>query len=248
MKKTTTFVLSILFISFLATPAYASLGFIKPSSKLYFLQPALESVRLFFTFSKEAKTDYLIELADRRTEEINISPSIKIANRYSDHFDQLEKIVEKTSEDKKEQVTEKIKESNLRQQEVLAKVYNQVPDEAKDAILNAQENSSKNVANVIEATQGTEKEKEYVKQIEQIQRVEKKERTERLKQALKEETPNANPSDNIIKEIKSGQELNPLNPLNTLFEDQQTGDNNQGENEKIEPASPAEIQQPIQQQ
>lgn len=235
----------ILFLG-ISSPAYASLGFFKPSSKLHFFQSAIESVRLFFTFSTEGKTDYLLQLTDRRVDEINTNPSPATANRYQTHFKELEKLAEEAKD--KEQVVEKIKEASLRQQDVLAKVYSQVPDEAKDAILNAQENSSKNVANAIEAVQGAKKEQEYVGRVEQIQRIEKLERIERLERAPMEGSPNANPADSVPKELKPGQGLNPLNPLNPLDEEKKTGEGGQSGGERIEPAAPAPMQQPVNQQ
>ncbi len=215
MKKITVIFLLISFLG-AASPVYASLGFFKPSSKLYFLQPALESTRLFFTFSRQGEIDYLLQLTERRIDEISVEPSTAIASRYQMHFEELEKLANEIKD--KEQVVEKIKEASLRQQEVLSTVYAQVPDEAKDAILNAQENSSKNVARTIEAVEGADKAREYARRVEQIQLVPKMERAERLEQAPMERTPNANPSQSVPKELKPGQGLNPLNPLNPLHE------------------------------
>lgn len=231
MKKTVIFLSVIFFTSILITPAYASLGFIKPDSRAYFFQPILESIKMFFIFSQEAKADYLLELTNRRTEEMNIAPSNKIAERYAEHFNQLEKIAEKTPEDNKDQTVEKIKETSLRQQAVLATVYAKVPDEAKDAILNAQENSSKNVANIIESVQGEEKTQEFEKKIEKIQRAEKAEKAGRVE---KEDGPSTDPSLNTPKELKETNSLNNTNDVQELKPLNSSSENKNNKGDEVE--------------
>jgi len=247
MKKSALIFLLILLLG-TSSPAHASFGFFKPSSKLYFLQPTFESVRLFFTFSKQAKIDYLFDLAERRTDEMNIAPSAKTSERYTQHFQRLEEIIGQIeNKEQKERVAEKIKEASLHQQEVLAKVYNQVPDEAKEAILNAQENSAKHVEKTIEAVEGTEKAKEYADEAAKIQQIGKLgqiEKLERIQQAPMESSPNADPSQSAPKELKEGRGLLPgkeLNPLNPILEQQ--GENG-GNGERMEPAKPVEMRQP----
>ena len=243
MRKFVIISLVVLFFS-ISLPVYADSGFFKPNSQLYFLQPMVESIKLFFTFSKEDKTDYLLQLTERRVDEMTADPSAASASRYQKHFEQLEELASEIRE--KEQVIEKIKEASLRQQEVLADVYTKVPDEAKDAILNAQENSSKNVANVIETVQGIEKAQEYIQRVEQIQRVEKVERDERLEQVPMEGAPNADPSESIPRELNENKGLLPgkeLNSQNPIFDAQ--GSNS---GKEIEPTAPIEKQQPVPQQ
>lgn len=180
-------------------------------------------------------------MTERRVDEITASLSASSANRYQKHFEELEKLANEV--DGKEQAVEKIKEASLRQQEILSDVYTKVPDEAKDAILNAQENSSKNVAGVIEVVQGDEKAQEYAQRVEQIQSTEKMERIERLEQAEMEETPNVDPSESIPRELNESKGLLPereLNSQNPIFNEQ-----NSNGGKEIEPAAPIERQQPV---
>ena len=210
MKKIIT-VFLLIFLLGLSSPAYAALGFFKPTSKLYFLQPALESVKLFFTFSKEAKTDYLLQLTDRRTDEMALEQSTSTVNRYQANFAKLEKLA--TTVKDSERVVEKIKEASLRQQEVLAKVYSQVPVSAQAAIMNAQENSAKHVEKMIESAQNGVKAKEYRDQTNQIRQIERLGQQNKIDRVLLEGTPQAIPEGGIPRELNAGQELKTLNPV-----------------------------------
>ncbi len=202
---------------------------------------ASESIRILFTFSQEAKAEYLIELTDRRVEEMEIASSNKIANRYVKHFQQLETISGKVSKEKQEQIATQIKEASLRQQKVLAEVYSQAPEQVKEAILKAQENSSKHVEKLIESIQGSEEAQEYKAQAVQIQQMTKLQKQERIEQVPMEGSPQANPSESIPKELNEGRGLNPaqeLKPLNPIFEG---GNQSEGGN-RAEPVAPAPMQ------
>ncbi len=221
--------------------AYASEGLVKPDSKLYFLQTFGESVRLFFTFSKEQKIDYLLQLTERRVEEIGDTPSPAVTGRYEEHFQKLNELSGQAQN--REQAAERIREASLRQQEVLGRVYNQVPEPAKEAIINAQENSSKHVERTIEAVEGPKKAQEYIKRVERIQQLEKLGQLERLEPVPMEGSPNADPSQSTPRELKEnkgllpGQELKQTNP----------GLNEQGGGDggnRMEPAAPIEMNAP----
>lgn len=226
----------ILLMGVMVVPAYASPGFINPNSRMYFIQPISESIRMFFTFSKQAKMDYLLELADRRTEEMNIAPSSKIVRGYTEHFAQLEKMVEEIPEMNKNQVVEKIKEASLRQQEILAKVYSQVPQQTQEAIINAQENSSKHVENIIEAVGGTQSTKDYKQQVAQIQQIEQ---AEQIEQASKENGPSDNPGEFTPRELNG---INQPRQLNSI--DASSTNENGGGSGQMQPAQPIQMNQP----
>lgn len=229
-------VLVILLMGIIVAPVYAAPGFINPNSKMYFIQPALESIRMSFTFSKQAKVDYLLELADRRTEEMGIAPSSKIVKGYTEHFVQLEKIVGEIPEENKNQVVEKIKEASLRQQEVLAKVYGQVPQQAQEAIINAQENSSKHVENMMEKIGESQDAQDYMQQVAQIQQVEQ---AGQIEKASKEEYYNDNPgkfTPKGLNEINQSRQLNSINASST--------NENGGGHGQIQPIQPIELNQP----
>lgn len=226
----------------LPSSVYASEGLIKPNSPFYFLQTWGESVKLFFTQSPEQKLNYLLDLSDRRVGEMKDTPSSQVASRYAEHFGQLNELSNQV--DGKERAVENIKAASLRQQEILAKVYNQVPENAKDAIINAQENSSKHVAQAVERVEGSQKAQEYIQQVAILQQVEKMGQAERVEQAPMEGSPNQDPSQSIPRGLKEdkgllpGQELKPLNPaLN------QQGSNGVGG--RMEPAAPVEMNAPV---
>jgi hypothetical protein len=230
-----------LFISFILSPTYASEGLIKPNSPFYFLQIWGESIKLLLTNSSEQKINYLLELTDRRVDEIANNPSLTIINRYEKHFEQLDKLTTQIQD--KVRVTERIKETSLHQQQVLSEIYSKVPQQAKEAVLNAQENSSKHVTRTIEAVEGSQEATEYTTQVIQIQQAEKAEQIEQTKQAPMENSPNSDPSQSAPRElkktnpIKEEQQLNPLNPIQDANSDANT--------ERIEPAQPIQMDQPV---
>ncbi|MFA6963544.1 MAG: DUF5667 domain-containing protein [Patescibacteria group bacterium] len=138
-----------------ALAASENLGFIKPDSSMYFLQTWGESTKAALIFNKEKKTDYLLELSDRRTAEIeNYSDKIdqkkleSISESYQKNFEKIE-IVSAEVKNKAE-VDKRIAEANTRQQEILKQVLNKAPEAAKAAIKNAQANSSKNIQKILE--------------------------------------------------------------------------------------------------
>jgi hypothetical protein len=238
MKKIILISLIILFLSVSLSSVYAALG-INPASKLYFIQPILESIELFFTFSKEAKIDYLIQLTDRRVEEMNTVPSIKITNRYNGHFERLEKLAAQVQN--KKQIVEKIKEVSLRQQEVLAEVYYNVSEPVQELILNAQKNSSKHVEKIVLDVQGFETAQEYIQRVEQIQRTQQIQQLEKTELVPMESNFNDNPSGNIpnqLNPLNPEQELNPLNPVSETI----NGGENGGQAESV---APTPMQTPI---
>jgi len=238
MKKIIIVFLAI-FLLGLSSPAYAALGFFKPSSKLYFLQPVLESARLFFTFSKEAKTDYLLQLTERRVEEMTQKQSTTTVDRYQLNFAKLTKLAIEVKNP--EQAVEKIKAASLRQQEVLAKVYSQVPEEAQAAIVNAQENSAKHVEKMIESAQNSVKAKEYMNQAVQIRQMERAKTQNQIERVLLEGDSQINPAESVPRELNSGLELK---SLNSILE----GEGQSAGSATMMPAVPIPVQPSVKQQ
>lgn len=241
MKKIKFVLILVLLVFVFAAQAEAA-GLIKATSRFYFLQSWGESIRLFFTFSPEAKLNYAIDLADRRAEEINSSASdsaavAKLSEKYIADINQAEKI--STQVEDKTQAAEKIKEANLNQQQVLAEAYQKAPEEVLAVITDAQENSLNQVEKVISETQGPEAAQQYVQQVTQIQQVQRLERAELMPM---ESNPNAEPSQNApneLYEIKEGQNLNPINPIQ-----EGTDGNTEGQGGTIKPVEPVQMQQP----
>lgn len=239
MKKFST-ILVVLILFFVAAAPLTAQGAeaaAKTQSRFYFLQSWGESIKLFLTFSKEKKIDYLIKLSDKRVEELNNNPLPAVANRYQEHSAQIEQLAIQVKD--KSNVIEKIKEASLRQQAALTKVYNQVPEQAKEAILNAQENSSKNTEKTIEVIEGPQKAQEYIQEVAKIKQAEPIGQTERVAPVPMESSPAANPAETTPKELKNlnplmpSQELKTLNPTNSANEGQENGSN------KVQPIAPA---------
>lgn len=234
MKQFLVVILLLVAVFLSPSQIFASKDLIQPSSKLYFLQTWKESITLFFTFSKEKKLDYLLQLTNKRVDEMKTDPTSAIVTNYEKHFQQLGELAAQSSN--KEQVTEKIKDASIRQQEVLSKVYNQVPQQAKEAIINAQENSSKHVVKTIEAVEGTQKAQVYANQVALIQQAEK---IGQVEQVPLEGSPNSDPSSASPKELKGINGPNQLKPVNP-------GSNNGGEGGggQMQPAQPIQLNQP----
>lgn len=211
----TTFLFLFFFFSVFPTSTFASNGFIGPSSRLYFLQTWIENVQILLRFSNQNKLEYVLGLTDKRVEEMKESPSPEAIRLYEKHYQYLDRL--SSLMENKEEVIKRIKENSLQQQVVLAKVYVQVPDQAKDAIIDAQENSSKHVARTIERIEGPQEAQEYIGKVETIQQLEKTGQIERIEQLPMEGSPNADPSQAVPKEIKGtnpllwGQDLNQIN-------------------------------------
>lgn len=241
-------VLLILFTAGIGLPkkSYASGDFLKPASTFYFLQSWKESLGLFFSFSKESKLDYLEELNNKRINELqsygnnDAQTTRMLVGKYENNYKKMELLVPEVQN--KEQVAERIETNSVAQQETLARVYNQVPDQAKSAILNAEINSSKNVSAVLEKV-APEKVADYDQKVQQIQ---KAQMTEKIQKAEKESgNDGGNPEDRKPKplnEIKGGKELNQLkdnNKINAGSEDSAG---------KAQPMQPAPMQSPSSQQ
>lgn len=223
---------------FSASSSNAS-GFLGIASKLYFLQSWGESINLFFNFSKDAKLDYLLKLTDKRVNEISNNPSSTSINRYNDHFDQITQLAGEVPD--KNQATEKIKEASLRQQETLARVYSQVPQQAQQAILRAQVESSKNVAQVIENTGDSKEAQDYTTKTENIQKVEQ---AGRVEQAPMEGSPNGDPSQSVPRELKGLNEINQENGFNSL-NPIKSGQGSQAGSQKMAPVQPIQMNAPV---
>ncbi len=239
MKKTAVSLFFLLcLVNFSPISVSASEDLKKPS-RFYFLQTWMENIRLSLNFSNEKKLSYLFALTDKRVTEMENSSSPALTRLYEKHYQYLDKLASQM--ENKNEVAARIRENNLRQQEVLAKVYEQVPESAKTGIINAQENSSKHVAKVVERVEGAQNAEEYLQMVTAIQQLEKLGQIELLEQAPLESAPNADPSQNTPKNLQESKGLLPgqgQNPLNSALENQ--GGNN---GSQMEPATPAEKNQ-----
>lgn len=189
--------------------AYASTGSIPPTSKLYFLQTLGESVKLYFTRDPQQKFDYLLTLTERRVDEAKLSASNQVLSHYQGQINEAASLA--AGLPGRDAAVQKITDASLRQQATLAQVYARAPNEAKEAILGAQTESSKHVANTIQTVGGTKPAEDYSEKVQVILRAEQ---IGQVEQVPMEGAPSGDPSDQNINPIKSGQGLNQLNPIN----------------------------------
>ncbi len=174
-------------------------------------------------------------MTEKRVEEMKDTTNPAVTRLYEKHYQYLDRLASLV--ENKEAAAARIEANNLRQQAVLAEVYIKVPEEAKDGILSAQENSSKQVARTIERVSGPQEAQEYIDKIETIQQLEKIGQVERVEQLPMEGSPNADPSQATPKEIKG---VNPLLPGQDLNQINQGQDGGQG----MEPAGQVEMNAP----
>lgn len=168
---------------FLGTKVYANIldGLpgpqVMPDSSLYFLKIWYEKVILFFTFGDAKKAEQYSKLAERRLYEAE-----KMAKERRDELTKkalaayeecLNKAITKAEEAKKEaqegakkkaqeranQALEKVSESTLKSQDVLLRVYQLVPDEAKDVIEGIISITKNGYERTVEAVSGIKKER-----------------------------------------------------------------------------------------
>lgn len=199
MKKITSFLLIVFLLAiFVATPVFAATNAgIKPNSFLYFFDTTFEKVNLFFTFNPEKKAKIALEYADERLAEVETLTGDKDSSSIKSVMDNYTANValatEKSKEVKDQQASENlfntISDNASKNQEVLAGVLDKVPEEARDAILNAIEASKK-------------EQEEAGKQIAEL-----KGEVEKLKQEVAElkKSGTIEKSDNADKEVLNNQ-------------------------------------------
>lgn len=148
-----------------------------PDSPFYFLKTWLEEIQEFITLNPTSKAELQLKLANKRlveAQKLAEKGKTELAQKLLDKFrERIEKAAKKTeeAEDKGKNVDElvaKLQANSLRQQEVLLKVYEKVPEQARDSILQAMENSKKGLANAINNVQGIHKKEEFEKKVDDL--------------------------------------------------------------------------------
>ena len=136
---------------------------ILPDSPLYFLKSAVEGVGTFFTFGDVAKADRFIRLAEKRLAEAQalidkgkLEQAQKVTEKYEVRLAKALERAEKAKTKGKDtdSVLAKIAESTLRHQEVLARVYEKVPEQAKASIAKVMEKSAVRYETALNAISG----------------------------------------------------------------------------------------------
>jgi S1-C subfamily serine protease len=124
---------------------------IKPGSFFYFFDTTFEKVNLFFTFNPENKAQKNLEYADERLAEAEAVAEEKntdaVKTAVAGYESSIALAAEESSQIKDKGKTEgllnSIADNISKHQEILAEVYNKVPDEAKEAITKAIEVSKR---------------------------------------------------------------------------------------------------------
>lgn len=218
---------------------------ILPTSPFYFLKTWSERVTLFFTFAEGQKAERLSKFAERRLSEAEAiadeNPALAgaAAGRYAATIAEAAKALPVSGEDKEALVS--FKERSLRHQEVLAELEGSVPEEARDAIINAEENSSKHVFGLVERAEGKEAAAEYMARAEEARQVARAVRLERAKQ-LPMESGKDGGAPKELRPLGGEQELKELKPLLPIKETGEEGEKG------VEPApmeGPAPMAPPI---
>jgi|GEM_PF-1829517 hypothetical protein len=165
-----------------------------PDSPFYFLKTWKESIQTFFTFGAEKKAEQYLHLAEVRLAEYQkmaekgkAEAAQKTIEKYEE---QLNRALEKAGEAKDEgrdvqKINETISETIIRHREVLGRVLEQVPEEAKKGIENAIEVSQRGFENAIQAVTGDKKGELERRAEETSTRIQ--ERLDALKENLPEE-------------------------------------------------------------
>jgi len=219
MKKYISVLILFLMLGFFSTQTTHAAGdFLKPTSSFYFLQSWKESIGLFFSFSKESKLNYLDELNNKRISELqdygsnDAQTAEMLAKKYEDNYQKIGALAAEVTD--KTQIAEKIESNSLAQQETLAKVYAQVPEQAQSAILNAEINSSKNVSAVL-ADAAPEKAQDYSNQVQEIQKAQMVGKASKVeKESGNEDGSPEGRGPKALNAIKGGNDLNPINNEN----------------------------------
>lgn len=189
-------VLTIILVMPIFVSAETKAGIV-PSSIFYFLDIASERVSLFFTFDFEKKVQKTLKYSEERLAEIeeekgNPEAVEKIIKNYEYGLALAIKQSQKTKDKgKSEELLNTITEATKKHQETLARVYDLVPDNAKEAIEHAR----------IVSVKGQE---EATKQIIDLKKevAELKEEIEKLKEEKNEEEKAQEDQPEEVKELK----------------------------------------------
>lgn len=125
---------------------------ILPGNPFYFLDTVFEGLGTIFTFGDQAKAERFLGLAEERLAEANElaeqgksnraeKATEKYTQRLAKALDRAQKAKDKGKDT--DAVLTKIAEATVRHQEVLARVYEKVPEQAKEAIAKAMLKSAK---------------------------------------------------------------------------------------------------------
>ncbi len=154
-----------------------------PDSSFYFLKNWARGLRMFFTFDPLKKAELELKFANEDAltiKKLCEEGKCELAEKHCEKFqERVQKTIQKIEKAKQkgkdiETLTEKLKKNHLRQQEVLANVLEKAPEQAKEGILKAIENSGAGLKKAIEKIQGKHKVEQFQEELNlQIQNMDK---------------------------------------------------------------------------
>ena len=159
-----------------------------PGNPFYFLKSVSEGVGTFFSFGDVSKAERFVYLADKRLAEVRAlaergdeGRAEKATEKYQERIAKaLERAGEAMEKGKDvDEIMSKVAEATVKHQEVLARVYEQVSEQAKEAIGRAMELSARGHDEALKAVSG-EKRDEIEDMIEGLKQ-EAKDRLEELR-------------------------------------------------------------------
>jgi len=143
---------------------------ILPDSPFYFMKTWGRAVRSFFAFNNQERAELALRFASEDALAINAlcekgecELAEKNCERFQEQFQRAIRWMERAREkgEDVEGLVEKLKEHQLRQQQVLAGVLERVPEQAREGILNAMVNSSFGLQNAVGKIQGQQKMEQF---------------------------------------------------------------------------------------
>jgi len=159
-----------------------------PDSPFYFLKNWSENIRTFFITDNVAKAERFLNLSEKRLAEANALKArerSEIAERTIERYqDKLDKALVKAEEAREkgidtDEVLNKVSAAMFKHQEVLADIYEQIPEQAKSGIEQAMQASMQRQEQALEAI-SSEKREEAMENLE-IKRQEREQRFEELR-------------------------------------------------------------------
>lgn len=173
--------LFLLGVVFTATPIYAqeeedvAIGEVTdpgtlPDSPFYFMKTWGRAVSSFFAFNNQEKAELALRFANEDALAINAlceNGQCELAERHCERFqEQFQRAIrwmEKAQEEGRdiEELVEKLKDNQLRQQQVLAGLLETVPEQAQEGFLNAMVNSSFSLQNAVGKIQGQQQMEQF---------------------------------------------------------------------------------------
>ncbi len=135
-----------------------------PDSPFYFLEQWMDSISMFFTFSKDGKAQKALSIANEKLAEAKKmaekgeQKAEAVAEKdYEKYMDEATQYAGQSKATGKTNALEQIQDATARHEATMQKVLNQVPEQAKASIQKAIDESAKGHENAMEAINGEKK-------------------------------------------------------------------------------------------